>query len=75
MVELENIDAIIAENLKIARRVRGLTLHDISLVLGVTYQQVQKYESGKSKITIDKLLILTKHLNVKMEFFLKKFEM
>ena len=72
--ELNEIEKLVANNFKILRKIKGLTLQDLSLMLGVTYQQVQKYESGSSRIPLDKLVLLSNHLNVKMEFFVKKFE-
>lgn len=40
------------------RRKQGLTQKDLGEMLGVTYQQIQKYERGKSNVNASKLLIL-----------------
>lgn len=72
---LDDIEKTVANNLKIARKIRGLTLKDLSKILGVTTQQVQKYESGSSKLPIDKLILVAKYLNFNLEFFVKRFEM
>ncbi|MDR1907429.1 MAG: helix-turn-helix domain-containing protein [Holosporales bacterium] len=50
-----NINVHIGKKLQERRKKANLTLEQLSNVLHVTYQQVQKYESGKNKIPIDKL--------------------
>ncbi len=46
---------IIANNLQRIRKMRGHTLATLGFHLGVTYQQVQKYESGKNRVSADVL--------------------
>ena len=72
--ELNEIELLVANNLKIARKIRGLTLKQLAEVLDVTQQQVQKYETGGSRIPLDKLVLISKHLKVNLEFFVKRFE-
>lgn len=51
------IDLIVAKRLKKARCDIGLTQTDLAKKLGVTFQQVQKYENGKNRISAGKLFI------------------
>ncbi len=44
------------------RRKHGLTQKQLGEVLGVSYQQIQKYECGKSSINIGKFSIFIKNL-------------
>jgi transcriptional regulator with XRE-family HTH domain len=74
-IDEENIDKIIASNLKIARKVKGLTLKDMGLILGITYQQCQKYETGSQSVPLCKLVTISKHLNLPINFFFEKFEL
>lgn len=74
-IDETNISIIIATNLRIARQVKGLTLQDVGKVLGITYQQCQKYETGKHTIPICKLLIVANHMNLPINFFFEKFEL
>ena len=37
------------------RRRLNMTQHDLALELGITYQQLQKYESGKNRISASRL--------------------
>lgn len=72
--KLTDVEKMIANNFKIARKLRGLTLEDLGKILGITGQQVQKYEVGLSRIPLDKLIITSTVLKFDMEFFLKKFK-
>jgi transcriptional regulator with XRE-family HTH domain len=74
-VNENNINEIIAQNIKIARRIRGLTLREVGAMLGITGQQVQKYETGKSPISVEKLIIISGKLEIPLQFFFNKFSM
>ena len=60
------LDRLIGLRIKRARLLRGLTQTDLAKELGVSYQQVQKYEYGASKITATTLFrvaeVLHKHI-------------
>jgi len=60
--------------LKLARKMAGMSLQDLSDVLGnmVTKQSLNKYERGLMKPTSEVLLALSKSLNVKPDYLLKK---
>ena len=70
-----DIRAIVSRNLRVMRHFKGLTLKDVASIVNTTHQQVQKYETGKSLIPIDKLFLLTVHFDLSINFFLKKFEL
>ena len=57
--ELSRINLQIARDLKRARLLAGLTQKDLANALGVSYQQIQKYESGTSHISAARLVQLT----------------
>jgi transcriptional regulator with XRE-family HTH domain len=73
-LEEANINETIARNIKIIRRLKGLTLKDMGEILNVTGQQVQKYEAGKNPISINKLLILANALGLSVTFFFEEFK-
>lgn len=67
-----DIDAVIAVNLKISRRRNNLSQTDASQRIGITYQQLQKYESATNRISAGRLWQLALIYNVPIENFYKK---
>jgi transcriptional regulator with XRE-family HTH domain len=63
------IDRHIGLQLRSRRKEMGLKQRDIAAMLGLTFQQVQKYESGASRISASKLHLLAQKLQVPMQFF------
>ena len=59
----------IGRNLRHLREKAGLAQKDIAAVLGVSFQQVQKYESGRNHLPMDKLLVLKAFYGVGYEVF------
>lgn len=52
---------MVGSNLRHLREVAGLTQMEVASHLHISYQQVQKYETGANRLPIDKLFQL-KHL-------------
>lgn len=57
-ISSSQVNTQIGKNIRIHRSIRGLTLETVGKELGLTYQQVQKYESGKNAVSIATLLKL-----------------
>ena len=36
----------------------------LSNILGITHQQVQKYETGRNRLPLEKLLLIKEHFNI-----------
>ena len=51
------------------RNLLGLTLQTLAKAVGVTYQQLQKYERGVNRISASRLFILSGALDVPVSFF------
>lgn len=47
---------IVGQRLRLARRLRDMSQGQLAELLGVTYQQIQKYETGKNKISLVPLI-------------------
>ena len=62
-------DAEIAKRLRALRLQRGLSPNKIGRMLGVTFQQVQKYGGGRSRITAARLYRIAEALDVPITFF------
>jgi transcriptional regulator with XRE-family HTH domain len=56
--------------IKTKRQQRGVTQQELAQALGISYQQVQKYENGTNRITAGRLYILARALGLEVaEFF------
>lgn len=62
-------DLLIARNLCRLRKEFKITQRTISKLLGVTFQQFQKYESGSNRISAGKLYELSMSLGVPLDYF------
>lgn len=65
---------IFGNRLKLARKMAGMSLQDLSDALGsaVTKQSLSKYEVGAMKPSSDLLLTISKVLNVKPDYLLRR---
>jgi DNA-binding transcriptional regulator YiaG len=60
---------IIGKNLKMLRKKARLTQEEVGLQLNVSFQQIQKYESGINRLPIEKLYALKYIYDVPYEYF------
>lgn len=65
----QKIDLLIGERLKELRKIKNLTQEDVAEKLGVSFQQIQKYENGKNRISFSKLYELSNFMKIPMESF------
>ena len=49
------IDAAVGRRIRTLRIARGISQSEIAKALGVTFQQVQKYEKGTNRISVSRL--------------------
>lgn len=62
-------DADIAKRLRALRLQRGWSQADLGNVLGVSFQQVQKYERGSNRIAAGRLARIAETFDVPVVFF------
>jgi transcriptional regulator with XRE-family HTH domain len=60
--KLQPTDLLIGQKVRMARIEKGLTQVDLAEALGVTFQQVQKYEAGKNRIAVSRLIDIARVL-------------
>ena len=68
--EISIFDRKLGRKLREARQMRGLTQTALGQAIGVSYQQVQKNESGKSRISAERLDRICKFLDLPLGYFL-----
>lgn len=62
--DLKYIDIIIGRNVKTLRLKRGLSQAQLAEALGLTFQQIQKYESAANRISASTLVEIARILDV-----------
>lgn len=60
----EDIDALVGRRVRELRLQLGLTQTQLADAIGVTFQQVQKYERGSNRISASKLWLIADRLGV-----------
>ncbi len=68
----DNIDKLVSKRLKIRRVMLGLSQQDIGKAVGVSIQQIQKYEKATNRISSGKLFAIAKYLKVPVTYFYEK---
>lgn len=63
------INRHVAGRIRKRRHELGYTQAMVADQIGVTYQQVQKYENAKSRITAEHLYLLARALKTKVDYF------
>lgn len=57
-------DYFVGQKLNTLRKSLGLSMAELGARIGVSYQQIQKYEKGKDRLSISQLLRVSKALDV-----------
>jgi transcriptional regulator with XRE-family HTH domain len=63
------IDQHVGERIRLRRAERGLTQEQLAAALDVSYQQVQKYETGANRISAGRIYQLARKLGVEVGYF------
>lgn len=62
-------DHLIGRNLRHIRTLRGMTQQESAAGLGVTFQQLQKYETGRNRIAASRLYDMAALFDVPIDWF------
>ena len=63
------VDSIVGERIRRRRILAGLTQDQLGEALGVSYQQIQKYETGANRVSAGRLYLLSQKLDVSPSWF------
>lgn len=63
------VDQHVGQRMRRARKDLGLSQTQLGDVLGITFQQVQKYERGANRVSASKLFEAARALGVTVSFF------
>jgi transcriptional regulator with XRE-family HTH domain len=62
-------DRLVGQNIRVFRKAKGLSQAALGNALGLTFQQVQKYEIGANRVGSGRLAKIAKVLDVPIERF------
>lgn len=63
------VDVHVGNRIRMRRQVIGMSQEKLGELLGITFQQVQKYEKGSNRISASRLYYTSKILGVPVQFF------
>lgn len=66
------IDVHVGKRLKLRRTTLGLSQEKLAALLGLTFQQVQKYEHGLNRIGASRIWDISKVLGIPIDFFFEE---
>ena len=69
MKTADTIDAHIGARVRLRRLTAGMSQEQLGAALGVTFQQVQKYEKGTNRIGAGRLYRISRILDVPVSYF------
>jgi transcriptional regulator with XRE-family HTH domain len=69
MKRINDIDKHVGTRLRMRRLMLNMSQSDIAKALGLTFQQIQKYEKGANRVSASRLQLLCAILKVPVSFF------
>ncbi|MGI4775979.1 MAG: helix-turn-helix domain-containing protein [Janthinobacterium lividum] len=66
---IQEIDQFVGEKIYSLRLAKGLSRQQLSEVIGVTHQQLQKYEKGTNRISVGRLVLIANALGKATNYF------
>jgi transcriptional regulator with XRE-family HTH domain len=67
-------DDHVAKRIRMARKARGMSQTEFGDPLGISFQQIQKYESGKNRVSAGRLFEMANLLEVDISYFFEGLE-
>ena len=64
------VDIHVGAKVKSRRLMMGLSQEELANSIGLTFQQVQKYERGTNRISVSRLMDISKALKTPVDYFL-----
>lgn len=67
-MELDDVEKHIGKQMKMLRMANKISQKKLAKSMGITYQQVQKYENGLNRISVSRLWQICKIFNISPDF-------
>jgi transcriptional regulator with XRE-family HTH domain len=65
----DNIDVHVGQRLRVRRSLLGMSQEKLAEAIGLTFQQIQKYERGINRVSAGRLFQFSKILDVPVSYF------
>ena len=69
-----DIDGYVGKRLKQRRTIMGLSQEAVAKAVGITFQQVQKYEKGSNAMNANRLFEFSRFMNIPVAYFFEGIE-
>lgn len=70
----KRVDEHVGERVRLRRTQMGLTQEHLASALAISYQQIQKYETGANRVSAGRLFEIAQRLDVPMSYFFEGLE-
>lgn len=70
--DIDRIDIMIGEKIQELRIALGMSREELAKKIGVTHQQTQKYEKGKNRISVGRLVAIADALGKPASYFFEE---
>jgi transcriptional regulator with XRE-family HTH domain len=70
----QSIDGHVGKRLRLRRTMMGLSQEAVARAVGITFQQVQKYEKGANAMNANRLFEFARFMNVPVAYFFEGLE-
>ena len=70
----QDVNAEVGRRIRNLRVVHGKSQSALGTVLGLTFQQIQKYERGFNKISVEKLWLIAQYFEVEVSYFFENID-
>lgn len=67
-------DVIFGNNIRLRRTTLGISQEKLGLELGVSFQQIQKYEKGTNRVSASKIVAIAKALSCPVEYLFQNID-
>ena len=64
-----DVDAHVGKRVRQRRIELGLSQTELADALGITFQQIQKYENGSNRVSAGRLYNMARHFDVALDYF------
>ena len=63
------LDGLIGRRIAMGRKVRGMSQESLAKALGITFQQIQKYEQARNRVSASRLYEIARILDLPYAYF------